>query len=114
MTLDSLVAAIKASSPEEPAQKLAHLLTDWKNDDSSVEELETTIKRFIGYTWFSSNALHNEICGMWSDFLKSSIQGIHGMTMNERLCSFGLTERFESATTDSARQVVYAKLLARA
>ena len=74
----------------------------------------STVKRFIGYTWFSSDDLHKNICDLWSDFLKSSIHEIHGMSMNERLYCFGLTERFDSAPTESARQVVYAKLLARA
>ena len=114
MTIDALADAIKASSSEELAQRLANLLLEWKQDDTSVEALRTTISWFIGHSWFSANEVHNHICELWSAFTISSIDGIQGMTMNERLYSFGLITRFDSATTDDARKVIYAKLLARA
>jgi hypothetical protein len=114
LTLDSLAAEIIAISPEEPAQRLAKYLMDWKSDDTSVEALNSGIEKVIGFTWFSTDEVHNQIYKLWATFRESSIQGISGMTMNERLWCFGLTTRFDSAKTENARKVIYDKLLARA
>ena len=112
MTLDSLASAILATSTEEPAQRLAKHLLEWKGDDTTVEDLNSGTEKFIGYTWFSTDEIHSQIYKLWSEFRNSSIQRISGMTMNERLFCFGLTSRFDSAQSENSRKVIYAKLLA--
>ncbi len=110
MNLDELAAAIRSTSPEEPAQRLADLLIAWKGDDTTAEDLKSSFERAIGYTWLSTDAIHSAIYRHWSEFREGAIDGIGGMTMNERLHWFGLFERFGEAKTDEERARVYAKL----
>jgi hypothetical protein len=113
VNIDELAAAIRSVSPEEPAQRLGNLLLEWKRDDSTAEDLRSHIERAIGHIWFSTDAVHGEVYRLWSEFRSRAIDGIGGMTMNERLYWFGLLERFDKAKTDEARKRVYAKLHAR-
>ena len=114
MTIDSLAAEIKKTSSEEVVQRLGDLLLEWKEDDRTVEALTSDVERYIGYTWISTDELHNRVYYLWSQFRNDSILGIQGMTMNERLFTFGLISRFDAASTAGSREVLYAKLLARA
>jgi hypothetical protein len=113
LNIDELAAAIRSTSPEEPAQRLAGLLIEWQRDDTTANELRAHIERVIGYTWFSTDAVHGEIYRLWSAFCTDAIDGIGGMTMNERLHWFGLVQRFDGATTEEAKRRIYAKLHAR-
>jgi hypothetical protein len=113
LNIDELAAAIKSVSPEEPAHRLADLLIEWKRDDSTAEDLKSRIERAIGHTWFSTDAVHSEVYRVWSEFRSLAIDGIGGMTMNERLYCFGLFERYDDAKTEEARLKIYAKLHAR-
>jgi hypothetical protein len=47
---------------------------------------------------------------MWSLFRDEAISGIGGMTMNERLYAFSLSERFDACTDENSRLVIYKKL----
>lgn len=113
LTIDELVAAIRSVSPEEPAQRLDDLLLAWKRDETTADELKSHIERTIGYTWFSTDTVHREVYRLWAEFRTYAIEGIGGMTVNERLHWFGLFQRFDDAKTEEARTNIYAKLLAR-
>ena len=113
MTIDDLASAIARLSPEAAVQGLAHLLIDWKHDPSTVEQLSTKVDRYIGNTWIADGAIHSQVYKMWSDFRAAAIQVIGGMTMNERLFTFGLFTEFDSASTEEQRIEIYAKLLAK-
>ncbi len=49
---------------------------------------------------------------MWSDFRDSAINGIGGMTINERLYWFGLFDQFDKSVTQSEKENIYSKLMA--
>lgn len=113
LTIDELAAATQSVSPEEPAQRLADLLLAWKRDETTADEFKSHIERAIGYIWFSTDTVHREVYRLWSEFRTYAIDGIGGMTMNERLHWFGLFQHFNDAESEEARARIYAKLLAR-
>jgi hypothetical protein len=112
MNLDELVSAIKQTSSDSVALKLATLLSSWKDDERDANELETTVERFIGNTWIDSKTEHEKIYSLWFQFRDDAMHGIGGMTMNERLYCFSLFPRWDSAHTEEERKAIYAKLLA--
>ncbi len=112
MNLDELATAMKKTSGDPVALKLSDLVSAWKDDESNAKELESTVERYIGNSWISNTAEHKEIYSLWSQFRNDAIHGIGGMTMNERLYSFSLFPRWDSAQTDEDRKAIYAKLLA--
>ena len=112
MDLDELVNAIRQTSSDAVALKLAALLSSWKDDERNVKELETTVERLIGNTWIDSKTEHERIYGLWSQFRNDAMLGIGGLTMNERLYLFSLLSRWDSAHTEEERKAIYAKLLA--
>ncbi|MEO8298739.1 MAG: hypothetical protein ABI574_13130 [Burkholderiales bacterium] len=112
MDLDELITAIRQTSSDPVASKLAALLSIWKDDGSDTKELETTVERFIGNTWIDSKTEHKTIYSLWSQFRDEEIHGIGGMTMNERLYCFSLFPRWDSAHADNEKEAIYAKLLA--
>ena len=112
MDLNELVTAIRRTSSDPAALKLAALFSYWKDDGVDAKELETTVERLIGNTWIDCKIEHKRIYGLWSQFRDDAIHGIGGMTMNERLYFFSLFSRWDSAHTEEERKVIYAKLLA--
>ena len=71
------------------------------------------LRDFFGNTRLQSEADHSKAYGLWKAFRDDAIQGIGGMTMNERLYLFGLFERFDLSNTEEQKNVVYRKLLAK-
>ena len=112
MIFDELASSIKSASSDPVAVKLADLLSQWKQDDSNVEDLESWVERYIGNTWIASEEEHKSIYRLWSEFKTEAVRCIHGMTMNERLFCFGLMSRYDAARTEQERKAIYAKLLA--
>lgn len=113
MTLDQLAVAIRNVSPDREVQRLAELLVQWKDDDSSVDELRDRVEHHLGNTWIESDAVHKKVYGLWSEFVADPIAWIHGMTMNERVHCFSLVERYDEAKTKAQKKPFYAKLLAK-
>jgi hypothetical protein len=109
LNIDEVAAAIRSVSPEEPAQHLGELFIEWKHTDTTAEGLKSRIERAIGYIWFSTDAVPSEVYRLWSEFRSGAIDGIGGMTMNERLYWFGVFERYDEAKTEEARKKIYAK-----
>lgn len=112
MTIDELVSAISHSSPDAAVQGLARLLAEWKRNAANVDELRVQVDRYIGNSWIADDSSHAVVYRLWSAFCSTAIEGVGGMTMNERLFRFGLFAEFDGARTPQAREEIYAKLLA--
>ncbi|EPR73769.1 MULTISPECIES: hypothetical protein [Flavobacteriaceae] len=112
MNLDELANNIRKISKEDSIQKLADNLESWKTDERNAIELGENIERFLGNTWINKQTDFDKIYGMWIEFKKSAIDGIGGMTMNERLYWFGTFDLFDNTKTESEREKIYGKLMA--
>lgn len=112
MNLDELADRLYVLSYDPVSVQLKELLQKWKSDDSTVHELSRSVERFIGNAWIENAHEHNEIYSAWTEFRENEIELIGGKTMNERLHSFGLFERFESCADEEAQQLLYRKHLA--
>lgn len=110
MNLDELENKIRAVSADPAVRGMADLLNAWKDDSTTVDDLAIAMERYIGNVWISTNQDHDRVYALWSVFRQDSIVAIRGMTMNERLYSFGLLDRFEVLQSDSDRHVLYVKL----
>ncbi|MEP1095131.1 MAG: hypothetical protein ABJG78_08475 [Cyclobacteriaceae bacterium] len=110
-TLNKISEKIKSISDDSALQKLSEELIEWKNDESTVTELDSRIERFIGNIWIKSDAEHETTYEIWSKFRDEKIKGIGGMTMTERLYHFDLQDRYDSSNLEG-RNVIYQKLLA--
>lgn len=113
MNLDELAQSFRNISNEKIIDDLVQYLAAWKSDDRNVNELETMVERLFGNTWMQNETDHSKAYGLWKTFGDDAIQGIGGMTMNERLYLFGLLERFYLSNTEEQKHVVYIKLLAK-
>jgi hypothetical protein len=113
MTLDQLAVAIRNVSPDREVQRLAEMLVQWKDDDSSVDDLRNRVEDYLRNTWNKNDAVHKKVYGLWSEFVTDPIAWIHGMTMNERVHCFSLVERYDVARTKAKKKPFYAKLLAK-
>ena len=104
MNLDELANNIRKISKEDSIQKLADNLEGWKTDQRNAIELGENIERFLGDTWIIKQTDFDKVYGMWTEFKNSAIDGIGGMTMNERLYWFGAFDLFDNAKTESERE----------
>ena len=110
MNLDDLIAEIRGTSADPVVQGIADQLAAWKTSSDTSDELAAGIERYIGQTWIASRQVHERVYALWSAFRRESIETIHGMTMNERLYSFGLYDQFYALQKDSDKQAFYTKL----
>ena len=112
MNYDEFIAEVKNYDSDSHVAKLLAILKDWKLNDVNVAELQSTIERYFGYSWIENEETHNHLYKLWSSFNSSAIEGVGGMTMNERLFGFGLFERFDSCKSEAKKQLIYSKLSA--
>ena len=91
---------------------LGSLLLSWKSDSSTVVDLQVSVERFIGQTWIQNGEEHRQVYSLWTTFRNECLNVISGMTMNERLYSFSLFERFDACLNEQDRLTIYRKLLA--
>jgi len=113
MNLDELTKNIRRISKEEVLQKLANHISEWKTDEKNAIDLRESVERFLGNTWFEKQAEFDKVYEMWTEFKSSAIDGIGGMTMNERLYCFGLLELFDKELNNKEQEKFYAKLMAK-
>ncbi|MEC3908897.1 hypothetical protein VOI54_17880 [Tamlana sp. 2201CG12-4] len=113
MNLDELTKNIRKVSKEETVQKLADNIQEWKTDERNAAELRDTVERFLGNSWIDKPTDFDKVYAMWTEFRKSAIDGIGGMTMNERLYWFGLFGLFDNAKNDAEQEKYYEKLMAK-
>lgn len=112
MDLDELAQRISAASHDPVVQRLVTILREWKHDETTVVELRESVERYLGNSWIESTNEHEDVYAQWSKFREETINLIDGMTMNERLSSFGLFRLFDACETDDDRARLYSKLLA--
>jgi hypothetical protein len=113
MNLDELIKYIRGISKEYVVQKLADYILEWKTDERNATELRDTVERYLGNTWIDKQTDFDKIYGMWSEFRNSAIDGIGGMTINERLYWFGLLDLFDKAKDNTEQEKFYRKLMAK-
>ena len=113
MNLDELVENIRKVSKENVAQKLANHITVWKTEEKNAVDLKESVERFFGNTWIEQREDFDKVYGMWTKFRNTAIDGIGGMTMNERLYWFGLFDLFDNAKNEDEKEKYYVKLMAK-
>lgn len=86
-------------------------LSRWHDDDTTAERLVADLDRTLGHIWFSSNENHATVA-LTIARLRDTLSAIDGMTMNERLDLFDLTDRWDQAS-DAQREIIHRKLLAK-
>jgi len=94
MNLDELVASI----PEvELREGLFHWVSEWKNDDKDIEDLAYMVEKWHGNVWFKDADESNRFYERFQKLKKTTIEGVGGFTLNERLYWFGLIEQWDSS-----------------
>jgi len=102
----------RVSSPDAALVDLfLGALSRWHDDDKTAEDLVADLDRTLGHIWFSSNENHATVA-LTIARLRDTLSAVAGMTMNERLYVFDLTDRWEQAS-DTQRDVIYRKVLAK-
>ncbi|MDP1699213.1 MAG: hypothetical protein Q8L45_15725 [Xanthomonadaceae bacterium] len=114
MNLDELGQKIRAVSDDPVVQGVANQLRDWKASSDTAHQLSVAMERYIGNVWIGSDSDHAQVYSLWSEFKKDAILGISGMTMNERLYTFSLLDRFDTLQTENDRNAMYLRLHASA
>lgn len=110
MHLDDLLAALRQTSEDPVVARLCAYVEAWKVDQTSTAELRELVERYIGNTWIASDEEHKNVYRLWSAFREQAIEGLPGMTMNERLSMFSLFERYDASPQEAAKAQVLAKL----
>ncbi len=111
MNLDELVDSIP-SEDISVKEDLVKWINDWKSNEKTVNDLSSLIDKWHGDVWFNSQDAQNKFYIDLGVFKKYAIDGIGGMTMNERLYWFGLFDKFDLCEDDVSKLVIYKKLLA--
>jgi hypothetical protein len=111
MNLDELVQSIP-SNEHALREQLAHWVDVWKRNEESLEQLSYVIGKWHGGVWFKDTEASNGFYRNWRQFKSEAIDGIGGMTLNERLYVFGLFEIWDSAS-DHGRKKIRTKLKAQ-
>ena len=102
MNIDDLVNSIP--EPGLRAQ-LAQWVEAWKSDDSDSRALSGLIERWGGHVWFEDGQAQKEFSENLERFKKQAIDGIGGMTLNERLYWFGLFDLWDDADDESRARI---------
>ena len=102
--LKIIIKKWKGLNPVESDLNLLNLLLN------SLDKLESSIDQFgfVGYQissftkllcdpWMENQTAFDEIYYQWENYLLSIKTKVGGMTVNERLCYFGLMDEFEKS-----------------
>lgn len=111
MTLDQLISNIKKIPSEKDAIRLADYLQHWKTNEMNTVELRSSFEKYLGNIWLEDNFNYLHIYSVWSEFRDFAIDGIGGMTMNERLYHFGLFEEYHKNINEKNKERFYNKLM---
>lgn len=110
MILDELVQSIPDSESDLRGQ-LTRWVDEWKRSEESVEQLSYMIGKWHGNVWFKNTQVSNYFWQKLCKFRAEAINGISGMTVNERLYVFGLMHLWES-TDETGKLKIREKLRA--
>jgi hypothetical protein len=113
MNLDELTKSIKSSTSDKLADDLAYWIEEWKQDDRTVEQLVRMVEKFFGNVWFEKEEDNKTCYNLWKEFRENRIEGLGGMTINERLYIFGLFDRYDSCPSREDQLTIYTKLHAK-
>jgi hypothetical protein len=81
---------------------------EWGGDMSTVTDLLKDLNRILGHVWFSDPAIHQRVFEAIEAFGKT-VAALGGMTVNERLFSFGLLDLWD-ASSDELRRMLRLKV----
>lgn len=113
MNIDELTKNIRKVSTENAVQELADYIQQWKTNENNAVDLKESVERYLGNVWIDKQADFEKIYRMWSDFRDSAIDGIGGMTINQRLYWFGLFDLFDNASDNTEQEKFYTKLMSK-
>ena len=88
-------------------------MNEWKKDNNDVVALGKLIAKWHGNVWFENQENQNRFYEAFLKFQSEAIEGVEGMTMNERLYFFGLFEEWD-CSDDSGQNRIRGKLHAKA
>lgn len=96
MNLDGLVQSIP-DSESALRENFAHWIDAWKRSAESLERLDYLVAKWHGNVWFQKTGDSDVFLQNWRIFKTEAIDGIRGMTVNERLYVFGLLELWDES-----------------
>ena len=109
MNIDELVNSI----PDEKLRDdMTQIIRDWKEDEKDIEWLSQMFTKWHGNVWFGSNKESLDFLNQLKDFRVNAIEGLQGLTLNERLYWFGLFEHWDTGNESEhnrIRQKLHAK-----
>jgi hypothetical protein len=79
-------------------------LDAWAADGATAEALLGDLNRILGNVWFSTPEIHTAVFDALDAFAKE-VHGIAGMTVNERLFTFGLFDAWDGATASTRERL---------
>lgn len=100
MTLDEFVGKLGklretvAPADAELIDKLDGLAKDWLANERTVRELIADLDRLLGHIWLSEDETHAQVPETIRA-LAVEVAALGGMTVNERLYTFGLFDRWD-------------------
>lgn len=99
MNLDDLVQSIP-NSENALRDEFAHLIDVWKRSAEALESLDYLVTKWHGNVWFQKTKDSDIFLQNWRNFKTEAIDGINGMTVNERLYFFGLFELWDESNEE--------------
>jgi hypothetical protein len=102
MNLDELVASV---TEVELREGLLHWVSEWKNDESDIENLTFMMSKWHGNVWFKDTIESNGFHTRFEVFKKNAVDGIGSLTLNERLYWFGLFEQWDDSNEESQSRI---------
>ena len=111
MNIDELIVNLTSISNIKFVHELNKWIIDWKSSSKDVNGLKDMVEKFYGNSWIDDQDVFQKLYELWTNFKLEAIDGIKGMTMNERLYYFSLVEIFENEN-EAGKERIYSKLLA--
>ena len=110
MNIDDLVNSIPQA---ELREQMVELIAEWKINEKDVKDLTSLLANWHGNVWFDSSEKSIEFLNQFQEFRASAVDGIGGLTLNERLYWFGLFDCWDSSD-EAGQNRIRNKLLTNA
>jgi hypothetical protein len=110
MNLDELVNSVLGT---ELRKNLFLRVGEWKQDDKDIDALASLIDKWHGNVWFKDKSVSDKFYSDFQRFKNAAIDNIGGLTLNERLFLFGLSDVWDSGN-ETTQQRLRSKLYADA